>query len=31
MKYCQQCGNQLEDNAVYCPYCGTKSEVNTPN
>lgn len=23
-KYCEQCGTELEDNAVFCPECGTK-------
>ena len=23
MKYCENCGNQLTDNAVFCPKCGT--------
>lgn len=24
MKYCESCGNQLTDNAVFCPKCGTR-------
>lgn len=24
MKYCETCGNQLTDNAVFCPKCGTR-------
>lgn len=24
MKYCKSCGNQLTDNAVFCPKCGTR-------
>lgn len=24
MKYCENCGMQLEDNAVFCEECGTK-------
>mgnify|MGYP000740808436 FL=1 len=23
-KYCEQCGTELEDNAMFCPECGTK-------
>lgn len=23
-KYCEQCGKELEDNAMFCPECGTK-------
>lgn len=26
MKYCQQCGSQLEDRTNFCPYCGAKCE-----
>ena len=25
MKYCEQCGAQLEDEAKFCPYCGIVS------
>ena len=24
MKYCRHCGNELQDNDVFCPKCGTK-------
>ena len=27
MKYCSKCGNEINDDANYCPYCGTA--VNT--
>lgn len=38
MKFCENCGTQLEDNAVFCEECGAKQEsaqqaqpeVNTP-
>ncbi|MBQ3084499.1 MAG: zinc-ribbon domain-containing protein [Clostridia bacterium] len=26
-KFCQNCGNQLDDNAVFCPNCGAKDEL----
>ena len=26
MKYCQYCGNQVEDAALFCPNCGAKQE-----
>ena len=26
-KFCQNCGKQLDDAAVFCPSCGTKSEL----
>lgn len=22
--YCRKCGNKLEDDALFCPECGTK-------
>ncbi len=25
MKFCPNCGNQINDNAVFCPNCGTKT------
>lgn len=25
MKFCPNCGNQLEDNAAFCPYCGANT------
>lgn len=31
MKYCKSCGNQLTDNATYCPKCGTRIGVNNDN
>lgn len=24
MKYCPRCGNQIDDNAVICPFCGVQ-------
>ncbi len=30
MKFCQDCGNQLEDNAVFCQACGNRSVSSTP-
>jgi len=31
MKYCQNCGQQLEDGATYCPRCGRATgEVQNP-
>ena len=30
-KYCQNCGAQMEDNAVFCANCGTQSEVAYSN
>lgn len=29
MKFCQNCGTQLEDNDLFCPSCGTKSDNST--
>lgn len=29
MKYCETCGNQLTDNAVFCPKCGTRVGGNS--
>lgn len=26
MAFCNNCGNQLEENAKFCPVCGTKTE-----
>ena len=34
MKYCTNCGEELNDNASYCPKCGSKQEsinVNVSN
>ena len=28
MKYCQNCGNQIEDNAVFCVHCGGEQQNN---
>lgn len=27
MKFCDNCGNQLNDSAIFCPKCGSKVEV----
>ena len=27
MKYCTNCGTQLEDNVAFCPNCGTRANV----
>ena len=29
MKFCENCGTQLDDNAVFCEGCGTKQENYT--
>ncbi len=26
MKYCKNCGKQIDDNAVFCEYCGVMQE-----
>ena len=31
MKYCNNCGKELADNAVFCSGCGTKYEETTRN
>lgn len=34
MKYCTNCGEEINDNASYCPKCGSKQEsinVNVSN
>lgn len=28
MKYCQQCGTQMDDDSAFCPNCGTPSRVD---
>ena len=28
MKYCKNCNTEMNDDAVFCPNCGAKSEVN---
>lgn len=28
--FCINCGKELEDNAEYCAYCGTRVQRNTP-
>ncbi len=27
--YCNQCGNLIPDNGLFCTFCGAKAEVNT--
>ena len=27
MAYCKNCGNQIDDNAVVCPFCGAQQQV----
>ena len=27
MKKCSKCGNELQDNAMFCPKCGAKMDV----
>lgn len=31
MKYCRNCGNPLDDNAIFCPRCGARSNGDGPN
>lgn len=31
MKFCPNCGAQLNDNALFCPNCGTNPNVQQPN
>jgi len=30
MKYCTNCGTQLEDNVSFCPNCGTPAKASQP-
>lgn len=30
MKYCKNCGKELDDNAYVCPNCGVKVEEDAP-
>ena len=30
MKFCENCGTQLADDATFCEECGTKQEVTAP-
>ena len=27
MAYCKNCGNQIDDNAVVCPFCGAQQQA----
>ena len=27
MKFCKKCGQQIEDNVLFCPYCGTPQQA----
>ena len=29
MKYCTKCGEQIDSDAVFCPYCGARNGDNT--
>lgn len=31
MKYCTNCGEEINDNATYCPKCGAKQKSVTVN
>ena len=32
MKFCKNCGNQIDDNAIFCSYCGARANgENTSN
>lgn len=28
MKYCKNCGKEIEDSSIYCPYCGVNQNEN---
>ena len=30
MRYCSKCGNEIEDEAVFCPHCGCRCDYNQP-
>lgn len=30
MKYCRNCGKQLDDNVTFCPYCGAQTQAIQP-
>ena len=29
MKFCSNCGKQIEDNAIFCPHCGARANGDT--
>ena len=31
MKYCINCGSSLEDNNIFCPFCGKKQDIKIIN
>jgi rRNA maturation endonuclease Nob1 len=31
MAFCHKCGEQLPENALFCPKCGTKTAIGTAN
>ena len=30
MKFCQSCGNQIDENAIFCPICGARTNGDGP-
>ena len=31
MKFCKNCGNQIDENAIFCPRCGARANGDSPN
>ena len=31
MKYCSNCGNQIDENAIFCPHCGARTNGSGNN